>query len=54
MVLLILLLLLSCSWAFGHAVEHGLPLLYPVLYTGIIVLGMAAPAIHKFFAIRRW
>lgn len=53
MVLLILLLLLSCSWAFGFAMTHAVSMWYPVLYTSVILLGMAAPALVEFVSIRR-
>lgn len=53
MVLLMLMLLLSCSGAFGFAMTHNVSMVYPLVYTAIILLGMAAPAIVGFFAVRR-
>lgn len=53
MVLLMLLLLLSCSGAFGFAMTHNLSLVYPCAYTAVILLGMASPAIVSFFMVRR-
>lgn len=53
MVLLILMLLLSCSWAFGFAMTHNMSMWYPVMYSGVILLGMSAPAIFEFVSVRR-
>lgn len=53
MVLVILMLLFSCSWAFGYALEHGLSLLYPTIYLMGVLVGMAMPAICQFISVRR-
>lgn len=54
MVGLILFLMLSCSWAFGYAMCHpDVSMIYPILYTMAVVLGMFSPAIYNFIAIRR-
>lgn len=52
MVLLQLLILLSCSWSIGHAMESNQSLLFPVLYTVFVILVMISPKVYDYFWVR--
>jgi hypothetical protein len=55
MVLLIMALAFSCSWAFGYAMQHpGVSYLYPTLYTIAVVIALAVPCLWEFFSLRVW
>jgi hypothetical protein len=54
MVPLLLILMFSCSWAFGYTMQHpGVSYWIPVLYTMVVILGMSVPAIVDFISLRR-
>jgi hypothetical protein len=52
-VALILILMFSCSGAFGYVMTHpGVSYWYPVVYTGVIVIGMSMPSILEQIHLR--
>jgi hypothetical protein len=55
MVLLILALMFSVSWAFGFVMLHpGISYWYPVAYTTVVVIALAVPYIYGFISLRIW
>lgn len=54
MVAILLILMFSCSMAFGYTMQHpGISYLIPVAYTGVVILGLSIPSIYEFFSLRK-
>jgi hypothetical protein len=53
MVALILILCFSCSYFFGYVMMHpGMSYWYPVVYTGVIFVGMCLPYAFDYISLR--
>jgi predicted branched-subunit amino acid permease len=54
MVLLLLVLMFSCSYSFGYVMEHpGMSYWYPIIYTMVVFASASAPEVFEFFSIRK-